>query len=313
MKWVKKLLWPVVLVVVAGLTAFATMILVRQEVPFALVFPGANSRETWFSMHGVREAQALSKGAGIKVGVLDHLFGTQRHLELYAGGVNFLGDDQAWKLTDKDEHGYWMTLALREIAPEVEVYALNTSSRDETTRVDAMVKAIDWAIENGLDVLTYSNRPFSPEGRERLDPAVGRAHAAGVVTTFIHYGEPGNLLPGGLFPGLEDGRDPDVHVLHFDYSLIFVRDYARIQRGEQTRGYRPFLSLSSTSPVTAGVVAMMRSLEPDLSPARCQEILRATARSIDYGGKVVPRCLDAAAAVRHVAKPEQAQDDEDRR
>jgi hypothetical protein len=302
-----KLLWPVLLVAAAGLSAFLTMVRVRQEVPFALVFPGANSRETYFSMHRIRDAQSLCKGRGVKVGILDHLFGTERHPGLYAGGNNFLDESERWKLTDKDEHGYWMAIVLREVAPEVQIYALNTSSRDEKTRVEAMAKAIDWAIENRIDVLTYSNRPFSPEGRARLDPAVRKAHAADIVTTFIHYGEPGNLLPGGLFPDLEDGREPDVHVLHYDYGVVFVRDYARFQQGQEVRGYRPFLSLSSTSPVIAGVVALMRGLKPELSPAQCQEILRTTARPLEFEGKNVPRCLDAAAAVRHVeALPSQS-------
>lgn len=268
-----------------------------EDLPFAMVFPGANSRDTYFTMHGIGEAQALTKAGGIKVGVLDHLFGTRLHPDLYAGGCNFLGDDGLWKLEDKDEHGYWMTLVLKEIAPEVEVYALNTSDRDESTRVAAMIRAIDWAIEQQLDLLTYSYSQLSPEGRELLDPAVERAHQAGIVTTFIHYGHPGNILPGSLHKGLEDGREPDVNVLHLDYSVVFIKEYVKIQRGEKSDWYRPFLSISSTSPVTAGVVAMMLSLQPDLTPAQCQEILRRTSKPITWRDQQVPRCLDAAAAI----------------
>jgi minor extracellular protease Epr len=275
-----------------------------DEVPFAMVFPGANSRDTYFTMHGIGEAQAIAKGSGIKVGILDHLFGTNLHPDLYAGGGNFLGDDALWKLEDKDEHGYWMALVLKEIAPEVEVYALNTSDRDERTRVTAMIKAIDWAIEQQLDLLTYSYSQLSPEGRELLDPAVERAHQAGIVTTFIHYGHPDNILPGSLHPGPEDGREPDVNVLHRDYSVVFVKEYAKIQRGEKSDWYRPFLSISSTSPVTAGIVAMMLSVQPDLTPAQCQEILRRTSKPLTWRDQQVPRCLDAAAAVQAVMAQE---------
>jgi hypothetical protein len=276
-----------------------------DEVPFALVFPGANSHDTYFTMHGIGEAQAITKGAGVKVGILDHLFGTNLHPDLYMGAANFLGDDALWKLEDKDEHGYWMALVLKEIAPEVEVYALNTSDRDEGTRVAAMIKAIDWAIEQQLDILTYSTSQLSPAGRELLDPAVARAHQAGIVTTFIHYGQTGNILPGSLHTGSEDGREPDINVLHRDYSVVFIKEYAKLQRGEKSDWYRPFLSISSTSPVTAGVVAMMLSVQPDLTPAQCQEILRRSSRSTTWRSQQVPRCLDAAAAVQAVMTPEE--------
>ena len=39
-----------------------------------------------------------------------------------------------------------MASTLREVAPEAAVYALCTYSDDESARVDAMVRAIDWAI-----------------------------------------------------------------------------------------------------------------------------------------------------------------------
>jgi len=272
------------------------------EIPFTLVFDNANSRPTYFSVHGIGAAQELSRGRGARVGILDHYFGTEVHPELYAGSANFLGDDAAEKLTTIAEHGYWMAKTLREIAPEVEIFALNAASRDESQRADAISRAVDWAIEHDLDILTHSHRKFSIEAREIVDAAVERAHEAGIVTVFIHYGHPENLLPGGLFPALEDGREPDVFVLHYDYSVLFTEWYAELQQtGKSARGYTPFLSISSTAPVTAGVVAMMRSLDPGLSPARCREILRSTARPMTFEGKDVPRALDAAAAVEKAA------------
>ncbi len=297
-------LWKVLIVALLLSTSTLACLLVRaganRDIPHALVFPGANSRETYFSLHHVREAHTATRGAGVKVGILDHLFGTRLHPALYAGGQNFLGEDARWKLEDKDEHGYWLSLTLREIAPQAEVYALNTSSGHEAERVDAMVRAIDWAIAHRLDVLTYSNVAFSPSGRARLDPAVDRALAAGIVIVFIHYGHAGNLLPGSLVPGLEDSREPDVNVLPYDYSVVFVRDYARLQAGGTNGSYRPFLSMSSTAPVTAGVVAMLRSLRPGLPPAECREILRQSAYSTVFRGGTAPRVLDAAAAVRRL-------------
>jgi hypothetical protein len=192
-----------------------------------------------------------------------------------------------------------MASTLKEIAPDAEIYALGTYSSNEENRVAAMVKAIDWAIEHKLDVLTYSAQRFPPGLRASLDAAVSRAVKAGIVVAFIHYPHPDNLLPTGLVARSgDDEREPDVNILHYDYSVVFVEDYQNYVAGKPRRGYRPFLSMSSTSPVTAGIVALMRSANRGLTPARCKEILMTTARPLVYEGEKAPRVVDAAAAVK---------------
>lgn len=268
-------------------------------IPPILYFPNANSRPTYLTVHDVQAAWAVTKGAGVKVGILDHSFGFRVHPGLYAGGRTFQTDDWAESFDSTSHHGYWMARTLREIAPEVEIYALGTYSSDETHKVDAMIRAIDWAIEHHLDVLTYSARRFSPEQRARLDEAVDRALAHGIVTTFIHYPHPGNLLPTWLGPRTgDDEREPDVNILQYDYSVIFTERYADWMERGTASGYRPFLSLSSTAPVTAGFVALVKSVRPDLGPAEVKRVLMETSRPMTFEGQEAPRVVDVAAAVR---------------
>ncbi len=273
----------------------------ESPIPEILVFPNANSRPTYFSIHNVREAWATSRGAGVKVGILDHSFGFRTHPGLYAGGQAFQADEWAQSFDTVSHHGYWMASTLREVAPEVQIYALGTYSSDERVRVDAMVRAIDWAIANHLDVLTYSAQRFSPAVRPRLDSAVDRALAAGIVTTFIHYPHPGNLLPAGLGPRSgDDEREPDVNILHYDYQVIFTRRYADWMQSGRQGDYRPFLSISSTSVVTAAFVAMLRSVRRDLSPADLRRVLMDTAHPMTFEGAPAARVVDIAAALRSV-------------
>jgi hypothetical protein len=287
----------------AAFSAVSVPVLAQQEVPNTLVFPGANSRETYFSVHGIRDAWTVSKGKGAKVGILDHSFGIDAHKDLYAGSQCFQIDHWAESFASQSHHGYWMAMTLREIAPEVEIYALGTYSGNDENKVRSMVKAIDWAIDHGLDAITYSAQRFPPALRGSLDEAVSRAVEAGIVVTFIHYPHEDNLLPtwlGGRSG--DDEREPDVNILHYDYTVVFVKDYHDYSEGRQTqRRYRPFLSMSSTSPVTAGIVAIMRSANPSLTPAECKDILMATSRPIDFEGQRAPRAVDAAAAVRRAA------------
>ena len=194
-----------------------------------------------------------------------------------------------------------MASTLRDVAPDVQIYALGTYSSDETRKVDAMIHAIDWAIDHDLDVLTYSAARFSDQNRARLDEAVDHALANGIVTTFIHYPHPGNLLPTWLGPRSgDDDREPDVNILHYDYQLIFTERYLDwLERGSES-GHRPYLSISSTSPVTAGFVAMLMSVKPGLAPADYKRILMETSRELTFQGNVAPRAVDIAAALKSV-------------
>jgi hypothetical protein len=273
------------------------------EAPAFLYFPNANSRPTYFSVHNFEEAWAFSDGAGVKVGIMDHSFGVQVHEELYAGGKSFHSDDWADSYESGSHHGYWMARTLKEVAPGVEVFALGTYSSDESAKVDAMIQAIDWAIENDLDILTYSAQRFSPEERVRLDAAVDRALDHGITTVFIHYPHPGNLLPTWLGPiSGDDEREPDLNILHYDYSVVFTKQYADwMERGAES-GYRPFLSVSSTAPVTAGAVAILKSLRPDLTPAQLKMLLMDTAYQMEFEGMHAARVLDVRAAVEKLSE-----------
>ncbi len=289
---------------ILGIASFLLMnSMLRADDPNSVVvLQGANSRETYFTLHHVKEAQAITKGKGCKVGILDHSFGMTLHSNLYAGGKNFVVDSDEF-LTKREWHGYWMALVLHEIAPEAEIYALNTHSfKAPESEADAISKAIDWAIQQRLDVLTFSHAAIQGEKQKTLNAALDRAHAAGIVTTFIHTRHPGNIMPTGLFAGFgnDDGREPDINVLHYDYTVIFVEEYRKLKSGKKTWWNPPFQSISSTSPVLGGVVAMMKSLHPTITPEQCKNILRETAHPMNFEGEKPPRVLDASAAIKLV-------------
>lgn len=78
------------------------------DAPPILYFPNANSRPTYFTIHNVHEAWAISKGEGVKVGILDHSFGYDVHKDLYAGGRNFQKGDWGKSFNKESHHGFWM-------------------------------------------------------------------------------------------------------------------------------------------------------------------------------------------------------------
>jgi hypothetical protein len=262
----------------------------------------ANSRDTFFSIHHVSAAQQISKGKGVKVGIMDHYFAYDQNKNLYAGGADFLNDSQSYNKID--EHGHWMASVLKETAPECDVFALNVmDNSNEDKKVDAMIKAIDWAIQNHLDILTYSGPKISQKNRKRLDNAVNKAVDNNIVTTFINYENENNILPFGMYsvPKGTFSREPDVNIFHYDYNTLIADQYKRyLQLNTQpTSGNDiPYFSLSSTSPITAGFVAILKSINRNLKPNEYKDILIKTSYKYEYKGQAAfengesPRVVD---------------------
>lgn len=271
-------------------------------------FPDANSRETYYSIHNIEEAHRYSTGAGVKVGILDWGFAFEDNGELYAGGKDFTSysyHEDNFKHTR--EHGFWMAQTLKEIAPDAEVYALGTYVPDsEEEWVDAMIEAVHWSMEEGIDILTLSHQEISEENRERFDAEVNKAVEQGIVTTFIHYDNPNNILPWGIWnDGGEEyyDRAEDINIFQYDYNTLFLDNYKEALGDPGfEKGYRDqlYTSVSSMSVVTAGFVAMLKEVDDTLTPAEYKEILTATSHPAEYAGEKAEHVADIGAAVRYL-------------
>lgn len=304
MKRLAKVFFSLLLISSLGFNIFLLSYISKEKSKSgSIVFEDANSRDTYFSIHNIRKAHGITKGKGIRVGILDTSFGYSKYPHLYAGGKDFANQERLFM--DEAWHGYWMAVTLREIAPEVEIYALGVNFSNEDEKVRTMIQAIDWAIENGLDILTYSSSRLSHENEEKLNAAVKKANEHNIVTTFIHYPYPDNILPGGLFIQKGDvdydGREPDLNIYNYDYNIIITSSYLTYMSAsedERREMIPPFVSLSSTSPVTAEFVALLKSIDNHLAPVEYKRILMETSRKIIYKGKECPRVPDIYEAVK---------------
>lgn len=279
----------------------------ESKYPYTMIFKNANSRDTIFSFHNIKKAQEITKGKGIKVGIIDKYFGYKKHDKLYSGGMDFSEDPKSF--LEIDEHGYWMSLVLKEVAPEADIYALNIEWKDENSKVESMIKAINWAIKNDIDILTYSSSRFSEANKKKVDKAVKKAIENDIVTTFIHYSYEGNILPNGFFEykGAADynRREPDINIYHYNYNVLFIKNYLAYnnEKPEEKKTYHPpYFSISSTSPVTAGFVALLKSINNNLKPSEYKKILRDTSKEINYKGEHCPRVVDIYKAVQYISK-----------
>jgi len=269
----------------------------------------ANSRANYFSVHNIWTAREHTTGKGVKVGILDWCFDYENQSDYYAGFEDFTGIPIP--SGQGPEHGYWMATVLREIAPDAEIYALNavSMSLSENKWVDAMVRAVDWAIEHDLDVLTLSHQRISEAARGPWDAALERAYAAGVVTTFLHTPHERNLMPGFMSKESWETAGFDVNIFSYDYNTLLAFHLKQYFETPElfTSGEEEFYhSASSTSPVLGGFVALLLELDPDLTPDQCREILIETSyparfkRTPESDAALVPRVVDMGAAVEQL-------------
>ena len=260
---------------------------IMSEKLWNIHYENANSRETYYSLHNVKEAHKYGKGKDVKVGIIDWCFGLNYHPNLYTGGIDVSGESKF--LNDSSEHGYWMACALREIAPECQIYAINyLNGKNFDVRAEYIVKAVNWAVENEIDVLTYSSRRFNNEERTIIDKVIDTAVKNGIITTFIHYGCDKNIYPCALFKSGDEQREPDVRILHYDYNRLNINQYEKyismdindINSGNDI----PYFSISSTSPVLAGFIAIMKSIDNSLTLNDYKKILKETSCSSNFTG-----------------------------
>lgn len=273
-------------------------------------FTNANSRPTYFTVHRVAEAHRISTGEDVAVGVLDHSFATTKYEALFTAGRDFVGNPTS--LLEDDGHGYWMARVLREVAPTCDIFALNVANEDPIRFSGAIVEAIDWAVENGVHVLTCSHGKYVYDAwRDEIDAAVSRAVTRGVATCFLHYDHPYNILTTGAFPynGHEYNRAPDLNIWQYDYNTLRIQQYEEYLDATEppTSGNDiPFFSMSSTAAVTGGFVSLLMALQPGLPASRYRDILIETSYSWSYNGAAtfehgeVSRVVDIAAAVERL-------------
>jgi hypothetical protein len=267
-----------------------------------VTFKDANTRPTYETFHKIKEAQKYASGKEIKVGIIDHYFGYLKNKNLYAGGTDIIGNKDAFE--NIGEHGFWMATTLREIAPNVEIFAINALGGDNSKVAEAIQKSVDWAIENKINILTYSSQKFRNEDRKAIDNIVEKAIKNNITIVFLHYDYENNILPYGFLPKDYEGyrREYDVNIFHFDYNTLLqsnYQNYIKAGRVMEDNGDMPYFSFSSMPVVLAGIISLMKETNNELSPAEIKKILIETSKEITYKDYKVKKVADAESAVKY--------------
>ena len=141
-------------------------------------------------------------GRGVRVAVVDSgVHGGHPHVGGVAGGIHIAPDGAEKRdFTDRIGHGTAVAAAIREKAPDAEIWAVRVFGARLSTTASTLFRAIEWAAGRGVDLINLSLGTDRPEHRSAMAAVVGRAAGRGslVVSPAVHEGR--EWLPGCL-PG----------------------------------------------------------------------------------------------------------------
>jgi len=107
----------------------------------------------------------------VRVAVLDSgVHAGHPHVGEVAGGFDATG--LSGDFLDRIGHGTAVAGAIRSHAPEAEIYAVKIFERSLRTNMEILLQGIEWAIEQGMDILNFSLGTQNPEHAGAFEPWV---------------------------------------------------------------------------------------------------------------------------------------------
>ncbi|MFB6938526.1 S8 family peptidase [Streptomyces chartreusis] len=273
----------------------------------------------------LQKAHAITEGEGVTVAVLDS--GINPDHPALKGRVTKVGPDfyDSDGLTTGDQgygvHGTAMVSDVLKIAPKAEIITARVinDSHDEKierseTGVSPIAEGIDFAVENGANVISLSlGGGVINELRGDELAAAARAVQKG-VTLLAAPGNSGDEDNEGNYPAgyanvisvaatKQGGQRADFSTVRTHNTI--AAPGVGIMSANNEGGYRPVNGTSPATALAAGVTALMLAENPDLTPAQTRAILMRTADHPPGGHNPLVGAgqINAASAVGAVANP----------
>jgi type VII secretion-associated serine protease mycosin len=284
--------------------------------------------EYWLSDYGFSQAWNTTRGAGVKVAVIDT--GVDTTVPDLAGAVTDGTDvsgvgtpDGRTPVGENEEHGTMVASLLAGrgtgpdsgvigVAPEASVLAVSVAfgTSDSTVSNDAQIaEAIRWSVDNGADVINMSLTRNTLSWPRSWDDAflyafendvvvVAAAGNRGSGTTEV--GAPATI-PGVLtVAGVDRNRQASFDASSQGITISVAAPSEQLVGVIPGGGRVQWSGTSAAAPIVSGLVALVRAAHPELDAAGVMNRIIATA---DPSGHAVPSpiygngLIDAAAAV----------------
>jgi subtilisin family serine protease len=105
---------------------------------------------------------------------------------------------EAADFIDRLGHGTAVTAAIREKAPDAEIYSVKVFHDSLATRIDSLIHALDWSARNSVHLINLSLGTDNPEHEPVLRAAVERLMGQGIKLIAAYEDSGVRWLPGSL-------------------------------------------------------------------------------------------------------------------
>jgi subtilisin family serine protease len=138
-------------------------------------------------------------GRGVVVALLDSgVFADHPHVAGVRGGRSFVAETDPDDFVDRVGHGTAVAAVVREKSPAVDLIAARIFDRQLATSVDVLVRAIQWAADEGAQLINLSLGTTNPAHEAKLAPAVAYAAERGGLVVSAREWNGATWLPGSL-------------------------------------------------------------------------------------------------------------------
>jgi subtilisin family serine protease len=120
------------------------------------------------------------------------------HVRPIAGGIYITPEGLEDNYTDFLGHGTAVAGAIREKAPNAEIYSVKVFDRQLSTSGQVLLRALDWCLDNRMDFINLSLGTLNPVYAGAFEERVQRARHLGstIVAPYEMNGD--SALPGSL-------------------------------------------------------------------------------------------------------------------
>ncbi|MET0829419.1 MAG: S8 family serine peptidase [Microbacterium sp.] len=315
----------------ASASALAVLLLTGAAVvPDAQATDPVRAAEYWLDEYGIEDAWATTRGAGVRIAVIDT--GVGRGPVEFEGAV--VGGTDVSGIGSSDgrtpvgavdaNHGSWVaSLAAARgtgpgsgmigVAPEAQLLAVSVGfgSSAKVPFADQIAEAIRWSVDNGADVINLSLTTNTPDWDASWDSAFLYAFDNDVVVVVAAGNRgsgtsrvgapatiPGVLTVAGVDPQGRASLEASTQGITIGVSapseeLVGVSADGRLVLWNGTSG---------AAPIVAGIAALVRSAHPELDASNVINRIIRTARPAAAATDVPDPLygyglVDAAAAV----------------
>jgi subtilisin len=231
-------------------------------------------------------------GAGVRVCVLDS--GIERDHPLVGpvdGGVYVRVDDEGEVVIEEDEegdvsgHGTACAGIIRSLAPECGLFSVRVLGSGLTGSGDALLAGLRWAVDQGFGVVNMSLSTTKRAFATTLHEIADQAYFSRTILVASAHNMPVESYPWRFAAVVSVGSHDGEEALDWYYNpsppVEFFARGVDVEGAWLGGGKMRYSGNSFATPHVSGILALMLSKHPELTPFQVKNVLYLTARNVE--------------------------------